>query len=351
MEDVLSKSNIRYNICLMDNLLSTTPHRRYNPLSDEWILISPQRTKRPWQGKKENSTEKKPLYESTCYLCPGNSRAGGKINPDYEDTFVFDNDYPALLKRPFNENKSQDLFEYKTANGICRVVVFSPKHNLSLAQMTPAQIQRVIETWILQLKDLNDYPWVQIFENKGEIMGCSNPHPHGQIWASDFIPNEIIKEDQQQQKYFEKKHSPLLFDYLQKERIYGDRIITENEYWTVITPFWAIWPYETLIIANEHHSLFTDISLAEKKSLSLIMKKLLRGYDRLFQTSMPYSMGWHFAPNNKQKNYHWQLHAHYYPPLLRSASIKKFMVGYEMLAEAQRDITPENAAETLKRVI
>jgi UDPglucose--hexose-1-phosphate uridylyltransferase len=340
---------------ITNKLLSSNPHRRYNPLKEEWVLVSPQRTTRPWQGHKEaiiNSDN--PIYDPNCYLCPGNIRANNDKNPDYEETFVFQNDFPALKESKLNNGtkKTSELTKIENVKGTCRVVCFSPKHNLTLANMTEFQIQRVIETWINQINELKkQFKWIQIFENKGAMMGCSNSHPHGQIWASNFIPNEIEKENSTQQKYFIKNKSVMLIDYANLEIKQKERIVTENSNWIVVVPFWATWPFETLLLPKKHSPFFDNLNTIEKDDLSIIMKKLLIVYDKLFLVSMPYSMGWHFAPFNKKDNNHWQLHAHYYPPLLRSSSIKKFMVGYEMLAEAQRDITPEQAASKLKSLI
>ncbi len=329
-------------------------HRRYNPLKDEWVLVSPQRTSRPWKGKQEKITkDKKPEYDNQCYLCPGNKRASGQINPQYQNTFVFDNDFPAITKS--NQSKIQQesgIFFTENVNGVCRVVCFSPKHNLTLAEIPEKKIESVINTWIKETKTLSKiYKWVQIFENKGEMMGCSNLHPHGQIWAGNFIPTEISKEDAQQKNYFQKKQSPLLVDYLQVEQLKQERVVIENNNWIVLVPFWATWPYEIMIIPQNHHPNLIQLSSSEIIDLAKIMKKILVAYDKLFDTSMPYSMGWHFAPFYGKNNNHWQLHAHYYPPLLRSAVVKKFMVGYEMLSEAQRDITPEEATKKLKKLV
>lgn len=337
---------------MQNNLLLSKPHRRYNPLKDEWILVSPQRTKRPWKGKRENVELKQPDYDPLCYLCPGNTRANGERNPDYINTFVFDNDFPAILETTKNAHLNESTFFHtETVNGICRVACFSPKHNLTLAKLTPEEIEIVINTWIKEVNNLSKYQWVQIFENKGEVMGCSNPHPHGQIWASNFVPNEIKIEDTQQKKYFEKNNSILLLDYLKKELREKERMVWENDNWAIVVPFWAIWPYETLLLPKTNITSLINLSGDEIRDLAEITKKLLVTYDRLFNTSMPYSMGWHFAPFNGKGNIHWLLHAHYYPPLLRSATVKKFMVGYEMLAEAQRDITPEEAVDNLKKFL
>ncbi|OGG07009.1 galactose-1-phosphate uridylyltransferase [Candidatus Gottesmanbacteria bacterium RIFCSPHIGHO2_12_FULL_40_13] len=331
------------------------PHRRYNPLINEWVLVSPQRTKRPWQGKYEKiQKEKKLIYDPSCYMCPGNIRANREKNPRYKNTFVFRNDFPPIVDTGQKESiiNNSGILQAAAIKGECRVVCFSPRHDLTLSEMTDDQIQDVILTWISQIEEFkHKYNWVQIFENKGELMGCSNPHPHCQIWASNFIPNEVSKEDIQQKKYFEKNDSVLLVDYVKKELDKKERVVTENYSWIVVVPFWAIWPYETLLLPKTNRSQFTLISAEEKRELAEITKNLLLSYDRLFNISMPYSMGWHFAPFNVKNNGYWQLHAHYYPPLLRSATVKKFMVGYEMLAQPQRDITPEQAASELRKYI
>lgn len=336
------------------HFLSEKPHRRYNPLKDEWVLVSPQRTNRPWHGKQEShAVEKIPQYDPKCYLCPGNIRISGKKNLKYSDTYVFENDFQALENVIPSIHLNEDSnFTARTVKGECKVVCFSPRHDLTLAQMPLHKIESVIDTWIDQINTLKiHYDWVQIFENKGDIMGCSNPHPHGQVWASDFIPDEITKEDVQQSDYFKKKDSLLLLDYIQTELKIKERIVAENSSWVVVVPFWAIWPYETLLLPKFHRPQLLSITQKEKKGLTVIMKQLLMAYDKLFSVSMPYSMGWHFAPLNEKHDTYWQLHAHYYPPLLRSATVKKFMVGYEMLAEAQRDITPEQTAKQLRSLV
>lgn len=334
-------------------MILQSPHRRYNPLKSEWVLVSPNRTQRPWQGKQEPVTKLQNLiHDPLCYICPGNKRTNGQLNPKYNSTFVFPNDFPAITKNTFPKTpQPESLLNYHQVNGECHVISFSPRHDLTLADMEIADIEKVIFTWIGQFNSLSPkYNWVQIFENKGELMGCSNPHPHGQIWTSDFIPNEISTENEQQKKYTLKHSSNLLLDYIKEEQKTKQRIIIENENWLAIVPFWATWPYETMLLPKAHRQSFTPLSPTEITNLAKVMKKMLTVYDKLFSTSMPYSMGWHFSPTNQKENKHWQLHAHYYPPLLRSATVKKFMVGYEMLAESQRDITPEQAAQVLKNL-
>lgn len=334
-----------------DELKFDKPHRRLNILTGEWTLVSPQRTKRPWSGEKTNAVQtEREKYDAKCYLCPGNVRANGEKNPDYKTTFVFENDFSALLKSEENNFiKNDDLFKARSVSGVCKVICFSPRHDLTLAEMELSEIENVISVWISEQKELGEkYSWVQIFENRGEIMGSSNPHPHGQIWASDFIPNEVVKETENQKKYFETHESPALIDYLLKEKESGERIIYENENWVVLTPFWAVWPFETMALPKRHILRLTDISVEEQKDLADALKTLLVKYDNIFHVSFPYTMGWHGAPTDGNTYEYWQLHAHFYPPLLRSAEIKKFMVGYEMLAEAQRDITPEQAAEKIR---
>ncbi len=332
--------------------LADYPHRRYNPLKDEWILVSPHRTRRPWQGQVEKSApEQRPAYDPTCYLCPGNQRAGGVLNPDYAETLVFTNDFAALLPdTPSVSEELGSLMRYQGVRGTSRVICFSPRHNLTLAEMPLEGIHRVIDLWVNQVIELGQrYRWVQLFENKGAIMGSSNPHPHGQIWASDTVPNEPGKEDEQQKLYMAEHRSPLLMDYLHLEEQQQTRMVVENPHWLVIVPYWAVWPFETLVLPRRHILRMPDLTAAERDDLADVLKRLLTKYDNLFQTSFPYSMGWHGAPNDVQGDYeYWQLHAHFYPPLLRSATVKKFMVGYEMLGEPQRDITAEQAAERLR---
>lgn len=328
------------------------PHRRYNALTGDWILVSPHRTKRPWQGKQETPTpDQRPPYDPTCYLCPGNTRAGGHANPNYESTFVFTNDFAALLEDTPKHGPEQQhpLMRVQPEQGTCRVICFSPRHDLTLPEMAVENIRKVIDVWAQQTVELGQkYRWVQVFENKGAIMGCSNPHPHGQIWTGSVLPNEPAKEELRQKAYFEETGKVLLEDYWKLEIENSERIVLENEHWIVLTPYWALWPFETLLLPRRHVLRLPDLTDNERNSLAEIMQRFLSKYDNLFQVSFPYSMGWHGAPTDDGDYFHWQLHAHYYPPLLRSATVKKFMVGYEMLAEAQRDITPEQAADRLR---
>jgi UDPglucose--hexose-1-phosphate uridylyltransferase len=326
------------------------PHRRFNPLSGEWVFVSPHRTQRPWQGKVERSPmDEQPSYDPDCYLCPGNERAGGKQNPSYHRTFVFENDFAALLPDTPDFDQVDDLIRVESQRGTCRVICFSPRHDMTLPEMALPDIREVIDVWAEQISDLGAvYPWVQIFENKGQLMGASNPHPHGQVWAQDKLPNEARKEDYHQKHYFEKCGAPLLIDYLDKEIDSGERIIVENGDWLAVVPFWAIWPFESLLLPKRHVLRLPDLNDRERMNLAEILKRLLTRYDNLFEVSFPYSMGWHGAPTDGGSYPYWQLHAHFYPPLLRSATVKKFMVGYEMMAEAQRDLTAEQAAARLR---
>lgn len=331
------------------------PHRRYNPLTGEWVQVSPHRLQRPWLGQVEAPVSEERLpYDPRCYLCPGNERAGGLRNPAYADTFVFTNDFAAVLPEVLPPEETpvsgpEQLFHVQTVPGTARVICFSPRHDLTLPEMEIAAIRRVVQTWIEQTADLGQrYCWVQLFENKGEMMGCSNPHPHGQVWGIDTLPNEPAKEDRQQRLYFETEGRPMLLDYAGLEAERGERIVVANEEWLAVVPFWAIWPYEVLLLPRRHVLRLPDLRASEQHSLAGILKRLLTHYDNLFEISFPYSMGWHGAPNLPEPQDHWQLHAHFLPPLLRSATIRKFMVGYELLAEAQRDLTAEQAATQLR---
>jgi len=329
------------------------PHRRYNPLTGEWVLVSPHRAKRPWQGQVEKTApEDRPAYDPDCYLCPGNLRTSGEKNPAYEHTYVFTNDFAAILPETPVASGELSLLQYESIRGTCRVICFSPRHNLSLPEMTLPDICRVVDTWAEQTAQLGlTNRWVQVFENKGAVMGSSMPHPHGQIWAMDALPNEPFKEDRNQREYFHQHGRPLLIDYADKESRIGDRTVLENSDWIAVVPYWAIWPFETLLLPKRHVPRLPDLKQPERETLASILKQLLTKYDNLFETSFPYSMGWHGAPygdSDEPASAYWQLHAHFYPPLLRSATVKKFMVGFEMLAEAQRDLTAEQAAERLR---
>lgn len=331
------------------------PHRRYNPLLDEWILVSPQRAKRPWQGQKEESIEEiAQPHDPDCYLCSGNVRVNGVKNPEYKGAYVFDNDFGALLKEEVSFVKQDHkLFTIQPERGINRVVCFSDDHSLTLPEMDLEDIVKVVEVWQDEYKKLGnlDYiNYIQIFENKGAIMGCSNPHPHGQIWAQSSIPTQVLKTQGNLKKYFQKNGRTILEDYLQHESEFGERIILENDAFAVVVPFWATWPYETMIISKRKIANILDFNNDEKILFAKILKELTIKYDNVFGSSFPYSAGIHQAPTDGEPHEEWHFHMHFYPPLLRSAQVKKFMVGYEMLAEGQRDITPEQSAEILKNL-
>jgi UDPglucose--hexose-1-phosphate uridylyltransferase len=326
-------------------------HRRRNPLTGEWVLVSPHRAKRPWQGQQEASdTAARLPHDPHCYLCAGNVRVSGERNPDYTGTFVFGNDFPALLKEvPTAPACADPLFEATSARGTSRVVCFSPDHSKTLPELPLAAIVEVVDTWCNQSEELGArYPWVQVFENKGAMMGCSNPHPHGQVWASDFVPNEAAVEDAHQRRYAELHGRALLADYAQREAACGVRTVVQTGHWIAVVPYWATWPFETLLLPRFNVQRLPQLQRTQREDLALAIKKLTSRYDNLFRCSFPYSMGWHGAPFDDRDPCAWQLHAHFYPPLLRSASVRKFMVGFEMLAEAQRDLTPEQAAERLR---
>ncbi len=334
---------------------SEFPHMRVNILTGEKVLVSPHRSKRPWQGKKEEAhvVVKKP-YEPQCYLCPGNKRAGGAQNPNYKQNFTFVNDYSALLpERREDVDKKDDILIEESIRGICKVLVFTPRHDLTLATMPEKDIQTVVQLWSDEFEELRKKSWIkyiQIFENKGAIMGCSNPHPHGQVWAQDQLPVEVTKETTQQKKYFEKHHKTLLSAYLSIECKKEKRIIFQNDSFVVLVPFWAAWPYETMVVAKRSVQYITQFTPAEKADLARALKVLTVKYDNLFETSFPYSAGIHQAPVNDGEHPEWHWHMHFYPPLLRSATVKKFMVGYEMMANPQRDITAELAAQQLQNL-
>lgn len=326
-------------------------HRRFNPLTGEWLLISPHRTKRPWQGQQEpNQWSDSPAHDPKCYLCPGNARVGGEQNPAYNTTYVFTNDFAALMPEvPAAPVVKDPLFQIQAEHGTSRVICFSPDHSKTLPLLSDEEILAVIKTWMAESADLSrDYASVQIFENKGAVMGCSNPHPHGQIWAQTQLPTLVKKEDDSQRAFYKEQGKSLLLDYVHKELQAAERVVVENEDWVVVVPFWAAWPFETLLLPKRARARITELSEAEQVSLGAILRDITARYDNLFECSFPYSMGWHGAPFDEKEAAPWQLHAHFYPPLLRSASVRKFMVGYEMLAEPQRDLSPEQAAERLR---
>jgi UDPglucose--hexose-1-phosphate uridylyltransferase len=329
---------------------SNHPHRRLNPLTDEWVLVSPQRANRPWQGQLEPPlADTVPGYDADCYLCPGNKRVNGAVNDDYRGTYVFDNDFSALQTgTPFNES-SDPLFQFHSVNGVSRVICFSESHNLGLSRLPQQALEAVVDVWCAQYEELSDqYCWVQIFENKGAANGCSNPHPHGQLWAGDRLPTQVALEGAKQRDYLRGHGSSMLADYATREIAAASRTVCINDDWLVVVPYWATWPFETLLLPRRQVARMPELVESERRSLAAILRALNIRYDNLFETPFPYSMGWHGAPSNEGAMAHWQLHAHFYPPLLRSASVKKFMVGYEMLAEPQRDITPEQAAQKLR---
>jgi len=335
--------------------LFTQPHRRFNPLTNEWILVSPHRTQRPWLGQVEPAqVETRPAYDPSCYLCPGNERAGGKRNPPYETTFVFDNDFAALMPDAAPAAfDARGLLRAESERGVCRVICFSPRHDLTLPHMAHDEIRRVVETWVAQTRELGAHDWVNsvlVFENKGALMGASNPHPHCQVWASEHLPTEPAKELRAQTDYLHANKSCLLCDYLALELDEGARVVAQNDHFVTVVPFWATWPFETMLLSRRHLGSLTDLASDEHDALADILKQLTTRYDQLFNVSFPYSMGFHQAPTDDAPHPATHLHAHYYPPLLRSATIRKFMVGYEMLGNPQRDITPEAAAARLREM-
>ena len=339
----------------MNTDLQDFSHKRFNILTGEWVLVSPHRSKRPWQGQNEAiSNVHRPSYDPNCYLCAGNTRINGEENPKYKDVYVFTNDFAALQTTSPKFSINEGLFKAESEQGICKVVCFSPDHSKSLAGMAIEDINKIVNTWQKEYTKLagNDMiNYVQIFENKGAVMGCSNPHPHGQIWSQSTLPNEVDKKDQQQRAYFNKNKSSLLGDYLKQELETNERMIYQNDDFVVLTPFWALWPFETMIIPKQQHANITNISEYESLGFADAISKITKVYDKLFECSFPYSSGIHQSPTNGETNVHWHWHMSFYPPLLRSATVKKFMVGYEMFGSPQRDITAEQAAYRLKSLI
>ncbi len=332
--------------------LQDTPHRRQNILTGDWVLVSPHRTKRPWQGKVE---EIKPLstitHDPKCYLCPGNTRASGATTEKYTSTYAFTNDFSALLSETDIDTIENGHLKAKGEKGVCRVVCFSPNHSLTLPLMEITDIEAVIQLWQKEYADLGALDYinhVQIFENKGSIMGCSNPHPHGQIWAQASIPMEAQKKAIRQEAFYKETGKSLLGDYLAQEIELKERIVLENEHFVALVPFWVVWPYEAMIVPRKHQQHIGQMNLTERKAFAQILKALTIRFDNVFKTSFPYSSGIHQAPTNGEAHKHWHWHMSFYPPLLRSASVKKFMVGYEMFGEPQRDITAEWTADKLR---
>jgi UDPglucose--hexose-1-phosphate uridylyltransferase len=339
----------------MNTDLQDYSHKRYNILTAEWVLVSPHRAKRPWQGQSEEVVkEKRPSHDSSCYLCATNPRINGETNPDYKDVFVFTNDFAALQKDSKSFSVDEGLIKAQSEKGICKVICFSPDHSKSLADMEVVAIKKVVQTWQEEYallgtnKEIN---YVQIFENKGAVMGCSNPHPHGQIWSQSTLPNEVDKKDKQQLVYYQEKNSSLLGDYLEQELAAEERVIFENEHFVILTPFWAVWPFEVMIAPKKSQRNITEMSTTETAHFAEAISVITRAYDELFNCSFPYSSGIHQAPTNNKNNDHWHWHMSFYPPLLRSATVKKFMVGYEMFGSPQRDISPEIAAKRLKELV
>ena len=333
---------------------SQHPHRRWSPLRQSWVLVSPHRTQRPWQGEMgQKAVPSGVSYDPECYLCPGNKRAGGEVNPAYSGVFGFVNDYAALLPelQALERDEESPLLKAQAARGLCKVLCYHPDHSLTLARMTRAEIRAVVDAWAEQYEELGGREWieyVQIFENRGAMMGASNPHPHGQIWATEFVPDEPAVETKAQREHLALTGHCLLCAYLETERVRGERIVFENDHFAVIVPWWAVWPFEVLLVSKRHAGALPAFASDERDSLADALKRLTTRYDNLFETSFPYTMGFHQAPTDGKSHEEWHFHAHFYPPLLRSATVRKFMVGFEMLGMPQRDITPETAAERLR---
>ena len=345
----------------MTDSLSQRPHRRRNALTGEWVTVSPQRAQRPWQGEESPASGSTAVtYDPDCYLCPGNTRASGHVNPPYTSPWAFDNDFPAVEAdldagsagvQATDPGEPSALFKSEPVAGRCRVLCYHPDHSKTLADMTEEEALAVVQLWASEVGTLRQsHQWVQVFENRGAMMGCSNAHPHGQIWAVDTLPNEGAKELAQQQAFYDAEQVALLEVYRAEEEQLAERVVIQQEHWTVLVPYWAMWPFETLLLPRRQIDHLDALTDSEQMSLAQVLTRLLRGYDALFDTSCPYTMGWHGAPGIASAP-HWQLHAHFYPPLLRSASVRKHMVGYEMLSEAQRDLTPEAAAARLRQTL
>jgi UDPglucose--hexose-1-phosphate uridylyltransferase len=331
--------------------LATEPHRRYNVLTDEWVLVSAGRGRRPWLGAEEPEPETQAVgYDPDCYLCPGNTRANGDVNPAYEQTFVFTNDFSALRVATSTSTFDDGLLRAEGERGLCRVVCFAPRHDLTLGRMPVSEVRRVIDVWAAQTDELGEnHRWVQVFENRGEAMGASNPHPHGQIWAGTALPNQAVRERAAQTAHLQRTGQRLLLDYAAREAA-GERVVIEDDEWLVVVPFWAGWPYETLALPKRPAARLSDLDARARDGLAAVLRDLLGRYDALFRRPFPYSMGWHQAPFGDDDTAGWQVHAHFFPPLL-SATVRKFMVGYELLAETQRDLTAEAAAQQLRAAL
>ena len=340
---------------MVNTNLQDYSHKRFNILTGEWVLVSPHRAKRPWQGQNEVvNNDKRPTYDESCYLCAGNTRINGEVNPKYTDVFVFVNDFAALQNNSPSFQIDEGLFKAQSETGICKVICFSPDHSKSLADMSPKEIQKVVFAWQKEYEALAKEPtinYVQIFENKGAVMGCSNPHPHGQIWSQSTLPNEVDKKNQQQFTYKKENNSSLLGDYLEQELKVNERVIFENDNFVVLVPFWAVWPFETMIAPKKQKESISKLTNDEALHFAEAIAVITKAYDKLFNTSFPYSSGIHQAPTNGLDNSHWHFHMSFYPPLLRSATVKKFMVGYEMFGTPQRDITAEQAASRLRDLV
>jgi UDPglucose--hexose-1-phosphate uridylyltransferase len=337
-------------------LAQQNPHRRFNPLKREWVLVSPHRTQRPWQGQTETKVAEVALrYDPDCYLCPGNLRAGGARTEKYTSTYVFENDFAALKRdtpRFSSDEGSKGLLVAEGESGECRVICFSPRHDLTLAKMSVEEIRTVVDLWAeqcLELGSRDDIGYVQIFENRGAMMGASNPHPHGQIWASRSVPNEVVAELGAQREYFEKNGVVLLCEYQEMEESLGERVVARNASFVAVVPFWAVWPFEVMVLPRRHVAKLEAFTETERSDFAAILRAVTATYDQVFDAPFPYSMGLHPAPCDGEEHPEWQFHVHFYPPLLRSASIRKFMVGFELLGGPQRDITPESAAEVLRQ--